>query len=176
MTDRNAPYLYGDWFKEPPRTSKTAEQIARDADRWANALAPTVERMQKHMIDALLYGTSVMHVGIDESHHFKGLASRYWPAANKKDHPHMNDLTISAAPKGGFTVLDYDDNVVFAGAIAECCDHVAEHFKKLEADRLRDEAEKEATVQREQKAMRIRTEAEAAVQALRTQPAPGRLS
>lgn len=69
-------------------------------------------------------------------------ASRYHPATSE-DHDAMNDLTLHAAPKGGYTVQNYDDDVVFAGSLDDCLDHLREHFTALHLEARR-KAEKEA--------------------------------
>lgn len=108
---------------------------------------------------------------------FPGLASRYWPQSG--DHQHMNDLTLSPAPKGGFTVLNYDDDVLFAGTAADCCNFMQSHFETLATEKAQQLAAKAAQEAQEAEVARIRQEAEDRIKDVRsetpaTQPLFGR--
>jgi hypothetical protein len=153
----------------------TAEQVRAIQRQLDLDVAPMRDALEKHLTDAILYGTSAIYVdGNGRIREYPGRADRYWPATSE-DHLHMHDLTLSPAPKGGYTVLNYDDDVIFAGKLDDCTTFMAEHMEEQEDKRATAEQEATARAARENEAKarmteanRIREEAEARAHAVIT--------
>lgn len=158
-------------------TAYSAEGV-RAAQRYIDAaMAPIRDRMERHYADALRYGVSAFYMDRNGAVRSIGLASRYWPAETE-DHQHMHDLTLSPAPKGGYVVTNYDDDVVYAGKLDDCTTFMAEQMEELEDKRADEEAAESAKRRAAEaerllalEADRIRSEAEKQIAALHIVPA-----
>jgi len=123
-------------------------------------------------LDKAIAEMNASRIFYDNPHFQIGLASRYWPATTEV-HQHMSDLTLSPAPKGGYTVASYEDNILFAGTLDACTTFMAEQMEELEDRKATAEIEAEAKRKRYEadklvatEASRIRDEAEKRIAAL----------
>lgn len=166
------------WFKDFPRIVVEPKTVGMDPAKGPDRtymgmpirevasldLADIESRMAAQM-STMFYGGRRGGKSFLSDLYTYGTAARYWP--QEGDHQHMNDLTLSPAPKGGYTVLDYDDDVVFAGSLDECVQHMQDHFEEIEARKAREIEAKETEARKEIQVAHVRADADAAIRAIR---------